>query len=202
MFRTLLAALFSTTVAAAPAAPAVPAQPVELATSIHTEIFQAMADPAVKGDLQRLRAVLDRVAVPHMKMVELTARMTGKGWRQGTPEQQERLVRETHVLLLRSWAQSLQYIEGDTTPAFSSQLADDTTVTVRVRLKGSNRSLTYRMVRRDEGWLLDDVDTGGGRLSDQYYRSYTARVAGAGFESLVAHVARMNAEASARADVR
>lgn len=173
------------------------AKPDELIRRMSEEILQTIkADPALQaGNVDKLLALVDAKAMPHVDLARMTSAAVGRNWRQATPAQQQRLQEEFKLLLVRSYAGGLKAVRDQTVFMKPSRAnADDTEVVVRTELrsKGEPVQLDYRMEKRDGGWKIYDVNVLGVWMVEQYRPVFTQEIAAGGIDGLIAYLAERN----------
>jgi phospholipid transport system substrate-binding protein len=171
--------------------------PEELIRNISTEILETIkADPALQsGNVDRLVALVDAKAMPHVNFQRMTAMAVGRNWRSATPEQQKRLQEEFKVLLVRSYAGGLKTVQDQTLtikPMRSNP--GDTEVVVRTELRGKGEpvQLDYRLEKSGDTWKIYDVNVLGVWLVEQYRTSFNQEIAAGGIDGLISKLAERN----------
>ena len=175
--------------------------PDELIRTMSTEILETIkADPAMQsGDVNKLVALVDAKAMPHVNFQRMTAMAVGRNWRSATPEQQKRLQEEFKVLLVRSYAGGLKTVRDQTlTIKPMRSTPGDAEVVVRTELRGKGEpvQLDYRLEKSGDTWRIYDVNVLGVWLVEQYRSSFNQEIAAGGIDGLIAKLAERNRGAS------
>ncbi len=184
--------------------PAVPVRaetsPDELIHAMSLEILGAIqADPALQaGDVDKLIALVDAKAMPHVDFQRMTAAAVGRNWRNASAEQRLRLQAEFKRLLVRSYAGGLKTVRDQKVVMKPSRARPgDTEVVVRTELRGKGEpvQLDYRLEHTGSGWKIYDVNVLGVWMVEQYRPVFTQEIAAGGIDGLIAYLAERNREA-------
>ena len=110
------------------------------------------------GELVRLKALVDRLVMPHVDMERLTSLAMGPSWKEATATQRERLQQEFKLLLVRSYAGALSQVSSgqtvETRPARGSAADDEQVVSTVVKGQGEPIPIQYRLHRAGSGWKI------------------------------------------------
>ena len=146
------------------------------------------------GNRQRILAVAQTKIVPHFDFVRMTRLALGRYWRQATPEQQQRLIKEFRELLINTYVAALSeksYSEyKDFTVEFEPfrMPPDATDVSVDIAVKHPGRPSTeveYSLLKTSDGWRVYDVKVAGVSLVINYRASFASQVRQGGIEGLI-----------------
>ena len=170
---------------------------------ITADVFAAVkADPAIRGgDLGKLRQLVDTKIMPYVNFQRMTASAVGRGWRQATAEQRQRLQAEFKNLLLHTYSGAAAQIKDQTVeyrPVRSRP--EDTEVVVRTLVRGQGEpiQIDYRLEKAPDGWKIYDVNVLGAWLVQTYQSSFAQEVNASGIDGLIAKLVERNKQLAAR----
>lgn len=170
---------------------------------ITADVFAAVkADAAIRsGDLTKLNQLVDSKIMPYVNFQRMTASAVGRGWRQATPEQRQRLQAEFKNLLLYTYSGATAQIKDQTIeyrPVRSRP--EDTEVVVRTLVRGQGEpiQIDYRLEKAADGWKIYDVNVLGAWLVQTYQSSFAQEVNASGIDGLIAKLAERNKQLAAR----
>lgn len=171
-------------------------------TTVDRIIEIVKADKAIQaGDIKRILEVAETHASPHFNFVHMTRLAMGANWKQANPVQQEELVRQFRLLLLRTYAVALREYRNQTIevrplkiPAGSSEVQ----VKTMVNQPGAQAiPIDYDMERTPQGWKVYDVTVGGVSLVINFRSSFDAEIRKSGVDGLVKSLVERNRNAIA-----
>src|SRR5512134_3620995 len=103
--------------------------------------------------------VMEEKIVPHFDFQRMTRLAVGRSWRQATPEQQQRLVDEFRVLLVRSYStaySAYRDIEVEVKPVKLRPSDEDVQVRTLIKLPSGAPSVSvdYSMFKASSSWKV------------------------------------------------
>ncbi|MBW8905809.1 MAG: ABC transporter substrate-binding protein [Betaproteobacteria bacterium] len=147
------------------------------------------------GDPAKLRAVVETKLVPHIDTRRVTQIALGQNWRRATPEQQDRLVREFTMLVVRTYSGALANYRDQAIEVLPLRAAGDTDVTVRSRIRQAGAEailIEYDLAKTESGWKVYDVRVAGVSLVATYRTTFTEEVRNRGIDGLISTLAAKN----------
>lgn len=143
----------------------------------------------IQSDPKRVHALVEEKLLPHFDAPRATRIAVGAYWRQASPAQQARLVKEFTTLLVRTYSGALASYSGQKV-VFSPLRArpGDAEVTVRstVRQPGTEPIvIEYDLERGGEGWKVFDVRVAGMSLVATYRSAFTEHARNHGIDGLI-----------------
>lgn len=146
-------------------------------------------DKEYANDKQKLYALIDAKVLPHFDFQQMTQLAVGHFWRTASPTQQQDLVKQFRVLLVRTYAGALanfnkQVIEFKP----FSMAADATDVTVETQVKQPGQQpipINYSMKKETAGWKVYDVSIDGVSLVLNYRGSFGSEIRKKGINGLI-----------------
>jgi phospholipid transport system substrate-binding protein len=182
----------------APAALAQELAPDALVKKISDEVIAAIRqDRAIQaGDPRKIHDLVDAKVLPHFNFKRTTRIAMGQSWKRATPEQQEQLVSQFKLLLVRTYSGALasyrdQVIEFRPLRAKPA----DTEVTVRSVVKQGGTppiAIDYDLEKTDSGWKIFDVRVDGISLAANYRSVFAEEIRNNGIDGLISVLAGKN----------
>jgi len=178
--------------AAANAPASVTAQsPDALVLTLSNDVLDAIKKDKTlqSGDLTRLNALVDEKILPYVNFEKMTQLAVGRGWRQASPEQRQRLTKEFRALLVRTYSGAVSTVKDHQVQMrpFRAQ-PTDTDVLVRTQVvpsRGDAIQLDYRLEKSDASWKIYDVSVLGVWLVENYKSQFASEVTQNGVDGLI-----------------
>ncbi len=197
--------MIAATVALAAALPAFAADeaPDVLIKRLSTDVLQTIRnDKSLQnGDVTKIIALVDKTIMPNVNFRRMTAAAVGPGWRQATPEQQQRLQDEFKTLLVRTYAGALSQVNAQTDIVVKPlrMQPTDTDVPVRTEIQGRGDpiQLDYRLEKTADGWKIYNLNVLGVWLVETYRNQFTQEINTKGVAGLIDTLAARNKANSA-----
>ncbi len=185
---------------AAACAHAQQAPDVLVKSTIEEVLAIVRADKEVQaGNVARIAELMEEKVAPHFDFARMTRLAVGRSWRDATPEQRDRLMREFRTLLVRSYSAAFTMYRGiavEYRPLRLNPGDEEATVSTQIRLPGGAQpiSVDYDMLRTDAGWKVYDVRIDGASLVINYRNLFAQEIQRAGIEGLVRSLTEKNAD--------
>ncbi len=148
----------------------------------------------------RIRQLVNEIILPVVDVNSVARLVLGKYWRQATPEQRERFIKEFKTLLVRTYSGPLvnyANVKIDYLPSQSIRRNDDATVRTRINTEtGKALSVDYRLHRRNGQWLVYDVTVDGVSTLVTFRNSYNDQINRLGLDAFLDELAKKNKEFS------
>lgn len=153
-------------------------------------IASAKADKLIQaGNQKRVLELVEAKILPYIDFQAMTARASGRFWREATPEQQHELAEQFRTLLVFTYSGALAQVKNETLEFKPLRAGlNDTDVEVRtqvVRARGEPIPLNYAMQKRAAGWQIVDINVLGAWLVETYKGNFSAQVAKSGIDGLI-----------------
>ncbi len=154
------------------------------------------------GSQSKMAELLEEKIVPHFDFQRMTRLAVGRSWRQATPEQQQRLIDEFRVLLVRSYStaySAYRDIQVEVKPVNLRPSDEDVQVRTLIKVPGGGPSVNvdYSMFKASTAWKVYDVTVDGISLVTTYRSTFAEQVNKGGIDALIKALADMNAAKSA-----
>ena len=173
--------------------------PEELVRKVTQEVLDAVKSDAelAAGDRRKVLALAEEKVLPHVDFEEAARLAVGRSWRQATPEQRERIVKEFRAMLVRTYAAAIDAYRGQTMEVLPVRMKpDDTDVTVRNRYLRPGAppvAIEYQMHKTPAGWKIYDIVAEGVSLVITYRSEFDAVVKQDGIDGLIKRLTEKNA---------
>lgn len=181
------------------APPALPAAshgvaPDALMKRLSDEMIAALA--RIQSDPRRVHALVEEKLLPHFDAQRATRMAVGAFWRQASPEQQARLVREFTTLLVRTYSGALASYSGqrvEFVPLRARPGEAEVTVRSVIRQPGTEPiAVEYDLDRAGGSWKVFDVRVAGISLVATYRSSFAEHARNHGIDGLLSMLERRN----------
>ena len=150
------------------------------------------------GDISKVIALVDSKIMPNVNFQRMTAAAVGPGWRQASPEQQQRLQEEFKTLLIRTYSGALAQVSDQTIlvkPLRAGAEDKDVVVRTEVRGRGDPIQLDYRMEKtpgQGSGWRIYNLNVLGVWLVETYRSQFAQEINAKGIDGLITALAERN----------
>lgn len=149
------------------------------------------------GDKKKIHELVDAKVLPHFDFNLMTRYALGKYWRQASPAQQEALVKEFRILLVRTYSSSLSTYKNQTIDYKPLRMQpSDTDVTVKTVVKQPGGQppipIDYSLQKNPDGWKVYDVVVDNISLVTNYRSSFANEIRQSGIDGLIKTLADKN----------
>lgn len=148
------------------------------------------------GHAKKVLELVDSKVLPHFNFQHMTALAVGKDWRKANPQQQQQLMTEFKVLLVRTYSNALTSYRDQVVRYKPLKAgASDTDVLVRTEVvqPGSKPvQLDYSLEKMDAGWKVYDVTVAGISLVTNYRETFAQEVRTGGIDGLIQSISNKN----------
>lgn len=154
-------------------------------------------------DTARVRDMVDARVAPLADYNRMTMLAVGRYWRNASPEQQQLLVREFRLMLVRTYLSALTIYKNarvDVKGTRSGNDADEMDVRSEVNLPGQKPiPLDFSFEKTNVGWKVYDISIDGISFINNHRNQFSAIIQKEGVDGLIRQLSDRNA--SARASV-
>ncbi|HEY7365281.1 MAG TPA: ABC transporter substrate-binding protein [Methylomirabilota bacterium] len=175
--------------AVALAPPALAGAPTEQLRLQVDRVIKTLEDPQLKQEsktVERRRSVR-RIANEIFDFGETAKRSLGRHWGARTPAEREEFVQLFADLLERSYISKIELFNGERV-TYIGETIDGDIATVRTRLvtkQATEIPVDYRMLKRDERWLVYDVIIEGVSLVANYRTQFNKIIQTSSYPDLI-----------------
>ena len=195
MMKKLFAFVFFAVLSAAVFAQEAPDALVQRVTDDVLSIIRKDKD-IQSGNTQKVIELVDKEVLPHFNFQHMTSLAVGKDWRKANPQQQQQLIQEFKILLVRTYANALTGYKNQKIVYKPFKMnAGDTDVLVRTEVQQSGSKpvqLDYSLEQVDSAWKVYDVTIAGISLVTNYRDQFGQEVRNGGIDSLIATLVAKN----------
>jgi phospholipid transport system substrate-binding protein len=147
------------------------------------------------GSIARITELVNQKILPYTDFTRTTRLVMGRNWNTATPEQQQQIVEQFKMLLIRTYAGALAQVRNQQVE-YKPFRADpaDTDVVVRsvVVNNGSPIELDYRLYKTAQGWKVYDINVLGAWLIQAYQQQFNEQIQQHGVSGLLAFLTQRN----------
>src|SRR5258706_13330470 len=205
VFTALIALVMTASMVAAHAEDAAAAEgPEQLVLRVSNDVLNAIkADKQIQScDSARLQKLVDDKVLPNVDFEKMTRLAVGRGWRQATPEQQQTLLREFRVLLVRTYAGAVSQVRDHKVQLRPMRAQPtDTDVVVRTNVVGGQGDPIQpddRVEKTAAGWKIYDVNVVGVWLIENYKATFAQTINAGGVDGLIKFITERNRAGDAK----
>jgi phospholipid transport system substrate-binding protein len=159
------------------------------------------ADKSIRsGDINRITEVVNKQILPYTDFRRTTQLAMGRAWRQATPEQQDEMVEQFKMLLIRTYAGALSQFRDQQVQFKPFRAAPtDTDVVVRSQVinNGQPVELDYRLYKTPQGWRVYDLNVAGAWLIQAYQQQFAQKINESGVSGLIQFLTDRNQQLAA-----
>jgi phospholipid transport system substrate-binding protein len=162
---------------------------------------QIKSDPSIKsGDINRITQIVNQKILPYTDFRRTTQLAMGRAWRQATPQQQDQMVEQFKMLLIRTYSGALSQVRDQTVqfkPFRADPGATDVVVRSTVMNNGQPVELDYRLYKTPQGWRVYDLNVAGAWLIQAYQQQFTEKINQGGVDGLLQFLTQRNEQLAA-----
>lgn len=144
---------------------------------------------AYKKDPAKVRALVDRVLLPHFDTPYAARLVLGRHWRTANPQQRQRFIDAFYNSLLDNYGAALTEFTGERLRVFPTRVAPDADqATVRTEVKRDNGTrvpVNYRLRKTPEGWKAWDVSIEGISYVKSFREDFGAEIDRKGLDAVI-----------------
>jgi phospholipid transport system substrate-binding protein len=147
------------------------------------------------GNITRITELVNEKILPYTDFTRTTRLVMGRNWNTATPQQQQQIVEQFKMLLIRTYSGALAQVRNQEVQ-YKPFRADpaDTDVVVRsvVVNNGSPIELDYRLYKTPQGWKVYDINVLGAWLIQAYQQQFNEQIQQHGVAGLVQFLTTRN----------
>ncbi|MET3233218.1 UNVERIFIED_ORG: phospholipid transport system substrate-binding protein [Burkholderia sp. 1263] len=198
----LFAALFSFASAGASAQTVDANSPDGLIKTVTQQVIDSIrADKSIQqGDINHITRLVNEKILPYTDFRRTTQLAMGRNWRTATPEQQNQVVEQFKMLLIRTYSGALAQVRDQQIQYKPFRMnPDDTDTVVRsvVMNNGSQIELDYRLYKTPQGWRVYDINVLGAWLIQAYQQQFNEQIQQKGVDGLIQFLTQRNQQLAA-----
>jgi phospholipid transport system substrate-binding protein len=170
------------------------AQLQEMTDMVLAEIHRR---PEQLQDITQLRALAERLILPHIDFTAAAQLVLGKYWRNATDRQRGQFVEQFRALLLNTYLRAISRYHDNAIhflPQRPAAAADRAEVDAEVEQPGGPPvHVRFRLHRADGDWLVYDFSVEGISLVTTQRSAFAREISEHGLDSLIDRLVKMNA---------
>jgi phospholipid transport system substrate-binding protein len=159
------------------------------------------ADKSIQqGDITHITQLVNEKILPYTDFRRTTQLAMGRNWRTATPEQQNAVVEQFKMLLIRTYSGALAQVRDQQIQYKPFRMSpDDTDTVVRsvVMNNGSPIELDYRLYKTPNGWRVYDINVLGAWLIQAYQQQFNEQIQQKGVDGLIQFLTQRNQQLAA-----
>ncbi len=169
----------------------------EVVKQTTTELFDAFKREGadIKGNRQRLYALVDRIVLPHVDLHQMSEEVLGRFWREASSAQRETFMQEFKRLLERTYAAAVLDYTDQQIRYLPTQARGGAAALVRTVVEqpaGTSIPVDYAMRREGEQWKVFDVVIDGASLVIDYRGEFADEIERYGIDEFLKRLADKN----------
>jgi phospholipid transport system substrate-binding protein len=177
--------------------------PQELMEQVSRDMQKAIdADrEALAKDPAKLRALIDRLLLPHFDSDYAARMVLGRHWRDATESQRQRFIEAFYQSLMADYGDALLQFNREQLkilPFRGDPAANTATVRTEVMREGKVVPVNFSLRRTPEGWKVWDVTIEGISYARNFRNDFGTEVDQQGLEHLIKRLEAQNAGAAKR----
>ena len=162
---------------------------------------QIKSDSSIKsGDINKITQVVNEKILPYTDFRRTTQLAMGRAWRQASPQQQDQMVEQFKMLLIRTYSGALSQVRDQTVqfkPFRADPGATDVVVRSSVINNGQPVELDYRLYKTAQGWRVYDLNVAGAWLIQAYQQQFAEKINQGGVSGLLQFLTQRNEQLAA-----
>lgn len=152
-------------------------------------VLKTVEDPELKkeGKAGERREAVRRIAAETFDFTEMSKRALARHWQPRTPAEREEFVKLFTDLLERAYVSRIESFGGEQI-AFNGDTIEGESAIVRTKIitkQGTDVPVDYRMLKRNDRWLVYDVVIEGVGLINNYRTQFNKIIQTSSYPSLV-----------------
>ena len=193
----LFAALFSFISVGASAQTVDTSSPDGMVKTVTQQVIDSIrGDKSIQqGDISHITRLVNEKILPYTDFRRTTQLAMGRNWRAATPQQQDQVVDQFKMLLIRTYSGALAQVRDQQIQWKPFRMnPDDTDTVVRsvVMNNGQPIELDYRLYKTPQGWRVYDINVLGAWLIQAYQQQFNEQIQKNGVDGLIQFLTARN----------
>src|ERR1700744_626798 len=198
----LFAALFSFISVGASAQTVDTSSPDGMVKTVTQQVIDSIrGDKSIQqGDISHITRLVNEKILPYTDFRRTTQLAMGRNWRAATPQQQDQVVDQFKMLLIRTYSGALAQVRDQQIQWKPFRMTpDDTDTVVRsvVMNNGQPIELDYRLYKKPQGWRVYDINVLGAWLIQAYQQQFSEQIQQKGVDGLIQFLTQRNQQLAA-----
>ncbi|WP_153099265.1 MlaC/ttg2D family ABC transporter substrate-binding protein [Paraburkholderia hayleyella] len=153
-----------------------------------------------QGDINEITKLVNEKILPYTDFLRTTRLAMGRNWRVATPQQQQQVVEQFKILLIRTYSGALAQVRDQQIqyrPFHADPAATDVVVRSMVMNNGTPIQLDYRLYKTPQGWRVYDINVLGAWLIQAYQQQFNEEIQQHGVNGLIQFLTQRNQQLAA-----
>lgn len=162
--------------------------PQALIKSATQQVLDEVRQQAIKqGDTNRIITIVNKDILPYADFRRTTQLAMGRHWRTASQAQQQQVMDQFKMLLIRTYSGALAQLKPDQQIQYLPFRAgpEDTDVVVRTVAMNNGQpvQIDYRLYKTAQGWRVYDLNVLGAWLIQTYQQQFNEKIQQSGVEN-------------------
>lgn len=162
--------------------------PTEQVREKADKVLKILNDPALKNNKEKRRDMVTKIVEEMIDWQEVGKRALAIHWKKRTPDERKEFVNLFRDLLKRTYSDKLDLYAGEEI-IYDSEKIDGNRAVVKTRMlnkkKGSDASVDYRLIKKDDRWLGYDLVIEGISAVNNYRVQFNEVITSSSYENLI-----------------
>ncbi|KAF1029251.1 MAG: putative phospholipid-binding protein MlaC [Burkholderia plantarii] len=165
-------------------------------TATQQVLNEVRAQSVKPGDIGRVTDIVNRDILPYVDFRRTTQIVMGRNWRTATPDQQQQIIEQFKMLLIRTYAGAIAQLKPDQQiqypPFRADPSATDVVVHTLAQTNGQPAQIDYRLYKSPNGWRVYDLNVLGTWLILTYQQQFNEKIQQSGVTGLIQFLTERN----------
>ncbi|MBN3723439.1 MlaC/ttg2D family ABC transporter substrate-binding protein [Burkholderia sp. Ac-20379] len=171
--------------------------PQALIKTATEQVLNEVRTESIKpSDIGKITDIVNRDILPYVDFRRTTQIVMGRSWRTATPQQQEQVIEQFKMLLIRTYAGAIAQLKADQQiqyPPFRADPgANDVVVRTLAQTNGQPAQIDYRLYKSAQGWRVYDLNVLGAWLIQTYQQQFSEKIQQSGVDGLIQFLTQRN----------
>ncbi|WP_420957014.1 MlaC/ttg2D family ABC transporter substrate-binding protein [Burkholderia gladioli] len=171
--------------------------PQALIKTATEQVLNEVRTQSIKpNDIGRVTDIVNRDILPYVDFRRTTQIVMGRNWRAATPDQQQQVIEQFKMLLIRTYAGALAQLKPDQQIQYPPFRADpgatDVVVRTLAQTNGQPAQIDYRLYKSPQGWRVYDLNVLGAWLIQTYQQQFNEKIQQSGVDGLIKFLTERN----------
>jgi phospholipid transport system substrate-binding protein len=176
--------------------------PQALIKTATEQVMNEVRTQSIKpGDVGKITDIVNRDILPYTDFRRTTQLVMGRNWRAATPDQQDKVIEQFKMLLIRTYSGAIAQLKADQQIQYPPFRADPGANDVVVRTLASNNGqpvqIDYRLYKTQQGWRVYDLNVLGAWLIQTYQQQFNEKIQQSGVDGLIQFLTQRNQQLAA-----
>lgn len=171
--------------------------PQALIKTATEQVLNEVRTQSIKpGDIGKITDIVNRDILPYTDFRRTTQLVMGRNWRAATPQQQDQVIEQFKMLLIRTYSGAISQLKADQQIQYPPFRADpgatDVVVRTLAQTNGQPAQIDYRLYKSAQGWRVYDLNVLGAWLIQTYQQQFNEKIQQSGVDGLIQFLTQRN----------